>query len=70
MNDKKAKTRYFLKGTWKGSKWEEVSMKEFIIAERSAGFRSKFGSNSVATAGFSSESIKGTVSYDGKEPKD
>lgn len=35
--------------------WELVTRQEWINAERSAGFRSKFGPNEPATAGFGSD---------------
>ena len=40
---------------------QEVSREDFIKLERSAGFRSKFGPNEVATAGFSTGVLKGRV---------
>lgn len=43
---------------------KEVTKAEYIQAERSAGFRSKFGDNEIATASFgSAEGVKGRVEY-------
>lgn len=41
----------------------QVTEKEFIRAEQAAGFRSKFGSDHVATAGFSGGGMSGRVVY-------
>ena len=54
-------TKYYLKGEWE-DKWTEVTEEEFIKAERSAGFRPKYG-DGVATGGFSNGSISGRVEY-------
>jgi hypothetical protein len=51
------KERYFI------TEEREVSREEFIRYEQAAGFFSKQGSDSVATGGFSSGSIKGSVRY-------
>jgi hypothetical protein len=59
--------RYELSGTWIGAEWREVSKKEWIQAERSAGFRPKMSSdhpdymNTCATGGFSNGSIRGRI---------
>lgn len=53
--------KYFIEHTLFGEK--EVSKEEFIKAERSAGFRSKFGPDNLATGGFSSGDISGTIKY-------
>lgn len=42
---------------------QRVSEEEFIAAERAAGFRSKFGEDHVATGGFFSGVIRGTVTF-------
>lgn len=56
--------RYFLKADWQ-PEWTEVTKEEYIRAERSAGFRSKFGPDDIATAGFTSSSgVSGRVEYD------
>ena len=56
------KRRYYLKGFWQ-KRFKEVSKEEYIRAERNAGFRSKFGDNEVATAGFGNGNIQGRVRY-------
>ena len=55
------KAHYYLKCGNEEEK--EVTEQEFIDAEQAAGFRSKFGINSVATGGFSNGYTKGTVRY-------
>jgi len=55
--------RYFLKGDWE-EEYREVTKEQFIDAERAAGFHSKFGSDSVATAGFSGGGISGRIEPD------
>jgi len=53
--------RYFL--SFMGME-KEVTRKEWIDAEQSAGFRSKFGNDHEATGGFSSGSgICGRIEY-------
>lgn len=49
--------RFFLWIT--GGAEREVTREEFIRAERSAGFRSKFGPDHPATAGFSNGVLHG-----------
>lgn len=56
--------RYWL-SFGRDSEWKEVTKEEYISAERSAGFRPKFG-NGIATAGFSNGSINGEVTYNNK----
>ena len=51
--------RYFI--STDDGPWREVMKRDWIRAEQSAGFRSKFGPDSVATAGFSGNNIKGTT---------
>jgi len=46
-----------------GTKWQKVSEKKFIATEKSCGFHSKFGPDSVATGGFSSGNIGGRIRY-------
>lgn len=63
--------RYWLKATAiPGSKWQEVSKKEWIAAERCAGFRPRISSDhpayetTCATGGWStSHGISGTITY-------
>lgn len=55
------KETYYLKATWQ-KEWTKVSRKQFIEAEREAGFYPK-GSCGVATAGFSHGSVEGRVDY-------
>jgi len=53
--------RYFL--SYMGME-KEVTRKEWIQAERDAGFRSKFGYAQEATGGFSSSSgVSGRIEY-------
>jgi len=61
------KERYYLRTKW-NKKWDEVSKKEFIDAEREAGFYPK-GRGRVATAGFIHGSVEGRVDFEsvGKE---
>jgi len=55
--------KYYLKGNWE-KEYKEVTKEEYIRAERSAGFRSKFGDNEIATAGFSGHGVDGKVDYE------
>jgi hypothetical protein len=48
----------FLNGTEK-----EVTKEEYIRSEQSAGFRSKFGPDEIATSSFSNRTISGRVDY-------
>lgn len=54
--------RYYLKADHH-TEWTEVNRSQFIHAEQSAGFRSKFGPRHVATSGFSGAGTKGRVDY-------
>lgn len=54
--------KYYLKGNWE-SGWTEVTKDDWIRAERSAGFRSKFGDDHEATGGFSGGGISGRIEY-------
>lgn len=56
------KKRYYLRAEWEDN-WTEVSEKQFINAERAAGFRPKPGCGPVATGGFISGSTLGRVEY-------
>lgn len=57
-----SRTVYFLSHPIFGEK--EVSKKEFIAAERQAGFHSKFGPDECATGGFGvSGGLSGSVRY-------
>ena len=62
-------TRYFLKFDIDNAKWQEVTLEEFVAAERSAGFR---GGNvergKTATGAFSGHGVRGRVEYAGGEP--
>jgi len=53
--------RYYLKTDWQND-WVEVSLEEFVKAERAAGFCNKAG-GPTATGGFSSGSVTGRVTY-------
>jgi hypothetical protein len=55
--------KYFLKAAWEED-FRKVTEEQFIAAEREAGFHSKFGENTVATAGFNSNGVCGKVEYD------
>lgn len=56
------KIEYFLSHPQLGEK--QVTKKEFINAERAAGFRSKSGSmDDCATGGFSGNGISGSIKY-------
>lgn len=50
---------YFLRADWQDD-WQEVSVEQFITAERSAGFGSRF-SDRLATGGFSGRGINGRI---------
>jgi len=56
------KTKYFLKADWE-DEYKEVTEKQFIAAERGAGFHSKFGADHVATGGFSGSGVSGKIEY-------
>lgn len=53
--------RYYLKNAWE-TDFKEVTVKQFIQAERSAGFFPKAGQG-VATGGFSGRGVRGRVEY-------
>lgn len=58
--------KYFLKADILGieSEWKEITLEEFIKAEKRAGFRSiyhDYGEN--ATAAFTGNNIKGKIKY-------
>jgi len=58
--------QYFLAlelGNWEEPDWKEVTKEQYVKAEHTAGFRSKFGWNHIATAGFTSGSVCGRVEY-------
>lgn len=57
--------RYFLKGDWQGEEgWVEVTMEQFVKAERTAGFHNRLGRPDLpATAGFSGGGVQGKVDY-------
>ena len=50
-------TKYYVK--LDGGDWREVSMQEYISAEKAVGFRSKFGPDHIATASFGGNGISG-----------
>lgn len=52
--------RYFLKPQHFGE-WVEVPMRKFVLAERDAGFRPKYGGPGVATGGFIGNGMMGRV---------
>ncbi len=62
-----AKERYWIRA--RGTKWQEVDQNAFVNAERNAGFYPKAGCGPVATGGFSNGSVEGTVTYNGKRPR-
>ena len=53
--------RFYLKAD---SEWTRVSKEAYLEAEQWAGFRSKFGRDHIATAGFSKGRISGSVEYE------
>ena len=53
-------TKYFLKVDWQES-WSEVTERQFITAERAAGFRPKGGGDGLATGGFSGGGVSGGI---------
>lgn len=59
--------KYYLRGAWQNT-WDEVSKEQFVQAERSAGFRSKFGSLEPATGGFGNGTIDGKIVYGEEDP--
>lgn len=52
--------RYYLKADHE-VEWSNVTREQFIAAEQSAGFRSKFGNKHVATGGFTGRGMRGRV---------
>lgn len=52
--------RYFLRLDFEGAPETEVSLKQFIQAERAAGFHPKSG-DGIATGGFSGVGVRGRV---------
>ena len=59
-------SKYFLKADIPGieSKWKEVTLEEFVEAEKRAGFRSVYHDHGKsATAGFTGNNIKGKIQY-------
>lgn len=52
------RNKYYLKASWQ-DEYSEVSKEEYIKAEQSAGFRSKFGDGHIATAAFDGGSVRG-----------
>ena len=61
------KKRYFLKMAHQ-DKWDEVTKKQYVQAERAAGFRNTMGQpDEPATAGFSNGSINGKIVYGGED---
>lgn len=59
------KAKYYL--SILGKEPIEVTQEEFIQAERSAGFRPKPGCGPVATGGFGSGIISGSIKYEEDE---
>jgi len=55
---------YYLGITGHPESMVEVTQEEFILAERAAGFRPKHGCGPVATGGFGSGGIQGSVRYE------
>jgi len=55
--------KYYLKGDWE-EEYTEVTKEQFIAAERNAGFHSKSGPDSLATAGFSGDGFSGKIEND------
>lgn len=61
------KMRYFLRASWQ-DEYEEVTKKQYIRAERDAGFGSR-QSDEIATVGFSGHGVSGKINKDGLFPK-
>jgi len=55
--------KYFLKAD-EQEDFQEVTEEQFIAAEQAAGFRSKLGPKTAATAGFYGNGICGKVKFD------
>jgi len=55
-------SKYYLKADFMDD-YKEVSKQEFIRAEQSAGFNSKFGVNHLATGGFCGGGVSGKIEY-------
>lgn len=61
-----ASDRYFIK-TGESAPWQEVSKRDYVNAERMAGFYNTMGRPyEPATAGYSNGSMRGRLCYDGK----
>ena len=43
--------------------WQEVTKEDFVLAERSAGFRPRGGGDGMATAGFTSGALQGKIAF-------
>ena len=54
--------RYFLKADWQDEE-TEVTKQAFLEAEKNAGFYSRTGEDTCATAGFSARGIRGIVKF-------
>jgi hypothetical protein len=59
-----SKDRYFLKAVVFGG-WHEVTFEKFVLAERDAGFRPKYGGPGLATGGFTGHGIQGRILSEG-----
>jgi len=57
----KNSVKYFIKTDF--SDEVEVTKEQFIRAEKSVGFHSKFGGDSVATGGFAAGVISGRIEF-------
>ena len=62
------KAKYYL--SILGKEPIEVTQEEFIQAERSAGFRPKPGCGPVATGGFDSGALSGSIKYEKEDNSD
>ena len=58
----KDENKYYLKADFMND-YKEVSKQEFIQAEQSAGFHSKFGQDHLATGGFSGGGVSGKIEH-------
>lgn len=60
--------KYFLKAFYENN-WKEVSLEDFVRAERHAGFHIK-GAGPTATSNFSGGGLRGYIKYVGDDEKD
>lgn len=59
--EEKMEARYWLRLS--GLPWQKATRKQYVQAERTAGFRPKLGCGDVATASFQSGAVEGRTTY-------